>query len=406
MPCTGTRHRAATTDRNADVVTSDERIGVWLIGARGSVATTAIVGARLIASGLAADDGMVTQSPDFDGCGLPPVTDLVFGGHDLATTPLVKRAEALAGERVLPAQGLAALVDDLEAVDTRIRPGIDEAEAALGWAPIERLRDDLERFRADQRVDRLVVVNVSSVEALAAPHPAHGDLDALEEALHRSVQPLSPVGVYAMAAYLAGAAFVDFTPSTATRIPALTELAEQEGVCFAGRDGKTGETLLRSVLAPMFAQRGLTVRSWAGTNLLGGGDGRSLAEPARSEGKLATKGGILAESLGYAVDAPLHIDYVADMGEWKTAWDHISFTGFLATPMTMQFTWQGCDSALASPLVLDLSRLAALALRRGVTGPVPELGFFFKDPLGEREHSLSRQYDRLVAWAAGATTDA
>jgi myo-inositol-1-phosphate synthase len=385
------------------VETSSERVGVWLIGARGSVATTAMVGARLVAHGLATADGMVTSGRDFAGTGLPPVADLVFGGHDVAEIPLVKRADALAGERVVPAHGLAAIGDDLEAIDRRIRPGIDVSDRAAGaTTSLDRVRADLERFRAEEQLDHLVVVNVSSVEAAPAPHPAHTDLVALEAALAAGDCPLPNSGIYALAAFLVDAAFVDFTPSTATRLPALGALAVREGRCYAGRDGKTGETLLRSVLAPMFAQRGLTVRSWAGTNLLGGGDGRSLAEPERSAGKMATKGGILAETLGYPVDAPLHIDFVADMGEWKTAWDHVSFTGFLGTAMAMQFTWQGCDSALAAPLVLDLCRLTTLALRRGVRGPIEDLGFFFKDPLGTPEHALTRQYDRLVAWAAPA----
>jgi myo-inositol-1-phosphate synthase len=142
------------------------------------------------------------------------------------------------------------------------------------------------------------------------------------------------------------------------------------------------------------------VRSWAGTNLLGGGDGATLAEPHAVLSKTRSKARGLQAALGYQIDAPLHIDNVPDMGEWKTAWDHIAFEGFLGTRMTMQFTWQGCDSALAAPLVLDLARLTARAHERGVSGPLGALGFFFKDPAGSDEHRLPQQWDRLVGFAA------
>jgi myo-inositol-1-phosphate synthase len=106
--------------------------------------------------------------------------------------------------------------------------------------------------------------------------------------------------------------------------------------------------------------------------------------------------------LGQPVVEPLHIDYVPDLGDWKTAWDHVSFEGFLGVRMSLQFTWQGCDSALAAPLVLDLARLAARAHELGAVGPLGELGFFFKDPVATQEHRLEAQFDALCGWAARA----
>jgi myo-inositol-1-phosphate synthase len=141
------------------------------------------------------------------------------------------------------------------------------------------------------------------------------------------------------------------------------------------------------------------VRSWSGANLLGGGDGAALAEPERMRSKLETKGAALEAILGYPVEAPLTIDYVADHGEWKTAWDHIGFEGFLGTRMRMQFTWEGCDSALAAPLIIDLARLVARAHASGQRGVLPTLGFFFKDPLGG-EQRLDRQFTALCDWAS------
>jgi myo-inositol-1-phosphate synthase len=148
----------------------------------------------------------------------------------------------------------------------------------------------------------------------------------------------------------------------------------------------------------MFTARALRVRSWSGTNLLGGGDGANLADPVRARGKLDSKARGLAALLGEDVTAPLHIDNVPDLGERKVAWDYVSFEGFLGTRMNLQFTWDGYDSALAAPLVLDLARLVAGAHKAGETGPLGALGFFFKDPLGSTEHRLAEQARALSDW--------
>jgi myo-inositol-1-phosphate synthase len=210
---------------------------------------------------------------------------------------------------------------------------------------------------------------------------------------------LPPSSLYAAAALRAGCAYVNFTPSTGLHHPSLRRQAESFGLPFAGRDGKTGQTLLRSVLGPMFTQRALTVRAWSGTNLLGGGDGASLADPSAAAAKNAGKERVLADTLGTTPEGEVHIDDVPALGDWKTAWDHIAFDGFLGTRMTLQTTWQGCDSTLAAPLILDLARLLTRAHEAGLTGPLTELDFYFKDPLGEGPSALGEQYAALTAFA-------
>jgi myo-inositol-1-phosphate synthase len=264
-----------------------------------------------------------------------------------------------------------------------------------------RLEHDLREFREREACERVVVVNLSSTEPPLAPSPAHASLDVLETAIRGATPVLSTSSLYAYAALRAGCSFVDFTPGAGARLPALGELAERQRLPWAGSDGKTGETLVKSALAPLFAVRNLRVRSWAGTNLLGGGDGATLADERAAASKAVSKARVLGEVLGYEVDAPLHIDYVPDLGDWKTAWDHISFEGFLGLRMNMQFTWNGCDSALAAPLVLDLARLLAQAHGAGRSGPQAPLAFFFKDPVGTGEHRLAAQFESLVAWAQG-----
>lgn len=384
------------TDRTTG---TSPRVGVWLVGARGSVATTVVAGTAAIAADLAPATGCVTESPVFRDASLPALADLVFGGHDIVGVPLPARAGHLADAGVLPARVVAAVRPALEAADREIRDG-SPRQGEPQYTTARRLAADIADFRDRHGLEQVVVVNVSSTEALPEPDPAFLDLADLDKALATSTTLLPPSSLYAYAAFHAGCAYVNFTPSAGAALPALEELARLRGVPHAGRDGKTGETLVKSALAPMFAQRALRVRSWSGTNLLGGGDGATLADPAAARSKTESKQRALEETVGHAVEGQVHIDNVPEMGEWKTAWDHISFEGFLGVCMSLQFTWQGCDSALAAPLVLDLVRFAALARRRGESGALPALGFFFKDPVASTEHNLTLQHGQLAAWAA------
>jgi myo-inositol-1-phosphate synthase len=384
---------------------ADARTGVWLVGARGSVATTAIVGLLALRARLVEPVGCVTEHPPLSDVALPGWSDLVVAGHDIVDTPLDKRAELLADGGVLPHRLLAAVHDGLRSIDDEIRPGYHPAShRGPQRGAAQRLIEDLRAFQDRHNLARTVVVNVSSTEPPVPDLAEHADLDALEAALDEpAAAVLPPSALSAYAALQAGCGFVDFTPSAGARLPALITLAHGRGLPLAGSDGKTGETLVKSALAPMFSSRALRVRSWAGTNLLGGGDGATLGDPVYASSKLESKARGMAALLGDGVTAPLHIDNVPDLGDWKTAWDHISFTGFLGVRMTMQFTWTGCDSALAAPLVLDLARLTAAGHAAGHRGPLPELAFFFKDPMaGESPvpHGLAEQATSLHSWAA------
>ncbi|MFI9328682.1 inositol-3-phosphate synthase [Kitasatospora sp. NPDC052868] len=377
------------------------RTGLWLIGARGSVATTAVCGLAAFRAGLVPATGCVSERLELDEAAFPGWSDLVTGGHDIVHTPLAKRAEDLADAGVLPGWLPAAVAEDLQAADREIRPGYDPTDDTGSQAEaVGRLASDIEDFRRSRNLERVVVVNVSSTEPPVTALPEHTDPAALARALAEPGRRVLPAGALAAyAAFSAGCPYVDFTPSPGLRIPAVTEPADRRGLPYAGCDGKTGETLLRSALAPMFLARGLSVRSWSGTNLLGGGDGANLGRDGRAEGKLAAKTRGLAALIGTEATAPLHIDHVPDLGERKVAWDYVSFEGFLGARMSLQLTWDGYDSALAAPLVLDLARLVAGAHRAGESGPLGALAFFFKDPLGSDEHRLAQQEQQLAAWA-------
>ncbi|WP_433529426.1 inositol-3-phosphate synthase [Micromonospora sp. CA-263727] len=372
------------------------RTGVWLVGARGSVATTSIVGALALRAGLTGPTGCVTELPDVRSPALPAFADLIFGGHDVVATPLAKRAEALATAGVVPARLVAALPEELAAVERDLRPAPTGGSQADRAAAMVR---DLTEFRERHGLARVVVVNVAATEPAPRRHPAHADPAALRAALSGPDEVLPPSSLYGYAAVTAGCPYVDFTPSTGLRLPALTALADAHRVPYAGHDGKTGETLLKSVLAPMFAMRHLTVRSWSGLNLLGGGDGATLADPAANAAKVRSKQRVLGETLGYLPQGDTRIDYVEEMGDFKTAWDLVNVAGFLGTGVRLEFTWHGCDSALAAPLVLDLARLTAAAHAAGHTGPLADLAFFFKDPLDCTTGSLADQWTRLCGFA-------
>ncbi|MDH6213203.1 inositol-3-phosphate synthase [Streptomyces pseudovenezuelae] len=361
---------------------SSPLVGVWLIGARGSVATTVVAGCAAMTAGLHPPTGLVTETPAFADSGLPPLASLVFGGHDTVDCPLPKRAEALAAGGVLPPGLPTAVAAELAAADREIRPGGPATgDTRTEQELIEAFAADIEDFVQRRGLARTVVVNVASTEPSAVG------------------RALPPSSLYAAAALRAGCPYANFTPSTGLHHPALAESAEASGLPYAGRDGKTGQTLLRSVLGPMFTQRALTVRAWSGANLLGGGDGAALADPAAAAAKNAGKERVLADTLGTTPEGEVHIDDVPALGDWKTAWDHIAFDGFLGTRMILQTIWQGCDSALAAPLVLDLARLTVRAQEAGLSGPLGELGFFFKDPVGEGPAGLGEQYEALVGFA-------
>jgi myo-inositol-1-phosphate synthase len=155
------------------------------------------------------------------------------------------------------------------------------------------------------------------------------------------------------------------------------------------------------VLAPMFALRNWRILSWVGHNIFGNRDGLVLDDPANKESKIRTKDQVLSKILGYAPQTHVSIEYIESLDDWKTAWDHIHFRGFLGVKMMMQFTWQGCDSILAGPLVIDLARLALLAQRRGQVGVLKHLACFFKSPMGVDEHDFFRQFSMLEEYVAG-----
>jgi len=155
----------------------------------------------------------------------------------------------------------------------------------------------------------------------------------------------------------------------------------------------------------MFALRNWRILSWVGHNIFGNRDGQVLDDPANKASKIRTKDQVISKIVGYKPQTHVSIEYIESLDDWKTAWNHIHFQGFLGVKMMMQFTWQGCDSVLAGPLVIDLARLALLAQRRGERGVRPHLACFFKNPMGVDEHDFFKQFALLEAYAHASAAD-
>jgi myo-inositol-1-phosphate synthase len=375
------------------------------------------MGLAAMARGLADRTGLVTDLPPFRDLPLPEPSDFVIGGHEIRHTSFEESAlEFRQTSGVFDPSWIVASKEELAAASRRVRPGprlglsptvarlANWPEAEPAQTPreaVDRIGKDLASFVAGESVDHLIVLNVASTEPPFPPAGVHKDWDLLKSRLPRSGPDTLPSSsLYAMAAFEGGHTFINFTPSLGASIPALTQLAGETGSLYAGKDGKTGETLMKTVLAPMFAHRNLRVLSWVGHNIFGNRDGLVLDDPTNKTSKVQTKDRVITEILGYKPTSLVSIEYVPDMGDWKTAWDHVHFQGFLGTRMTLQFTWQGCDSLLAAPLAIDLVRLADLEKQRGARGLMKHLACFFKSPEGVEENDFFKQFDRLMSHCA------
>jgi myo-inositol-1-phosphate synthase len=399
-----------------------KRIGAWLIGALGSISTTLIVGTLALRKGLTQPMGMITTTSAFSSLGLAGLDAIEFGGCDIrcGCPPDVVRRILSQTQDIDPTQSLE-IEREFDQIIKNIGQGTarncGDAIEQLAAAPqsvrslrkeVSQIRESLRQFKEQRSLATVVVVNLASTEPPLRLRNCHQDLKAFESCLDRNdTQAVKASTIYAYAAVLEGCPYINFTPSNGALIPAIIELAERSHVPIMGNDGKTGETLVKSALAPMFTCRNLEVLSWEGFNILGNMDGSILEHAANRESKIKTKDQVLGNILGYAPHSRVHIDYVPSLDDQKTAWDFIHFKGFLGVKMSLQFIWQGYDSILAAPLILDLVRLAEYACRRGEGGLMPQLASFFKAPLGVDEYRLSEQHKMLLdyVWRAERRED-
>jgi myo-inositol-1-phosphate synthase len=389
---------------------SERRVGIWFVGALGGVASTAALGIAALARGLVDTTSLVTATPLFERLPLAAFAQLVVGGHDIRRGSYgqsVRELRQRAG--VFEEHVIQATAGELERWSAHVRPGTvlgagstigklvelpEVHRVATPREAVERIGADLVSFRKQQRLDSVIVANVASTEPPVELDDRFGTIGRFQSALDsRAAIPAS--ALYAWAALDLGIPYVNFTPSLGASFPAALELAQERRTVTCGKDGKTGETLMKTVLAPMFALRNFRILSWVGHNIFGNRDGVVLDDPANKASKVLSKDQVVSSIVGYKPQTHVSIEYIESLDDWKTAWDHIHFKGFLNTKMILQFLWQGCDSLLAAPLLLDILRLTDFAQRRGATGVLSHLACFFKSPMGTDEHDFFKQMRML-----------
>jgi myo-inositol-1-phosphate synthase len=416
-----------------------DRLAVLLPGL-GAVATTAIAGVEAVKRGLGQPIGSLTQLGHLveedgsfgprvaDALPLPALGDLVFGGWD----PIPDDAyEAARRANVLDRHLLDKLQEPLRAVrpmpavfDTSWVRRLDGPNVKKGSkkAMAEALCDDIRAFLAANRCARGVMVWTGSTEVYAESGPAHASLAAFEAALEKSDPTIAPSMIYAYAAMKTGLAYLNGAPNLSADVPALRELALREGIPTGGKDFKTGQTLMKTTIAPMLRARLLGLEGWFSTNILGNRDGEVLDDAASFKTKEVSKLGVLDQILDahrhpelYGdIDHKVTIHYYPPRGDNKEGWDAIDLKGWLGYGMAIKVNFQCRDSILAAPLVVDLALLGDLARRAGEEGPQEWLSFFFKSPvtapgraavhdLFQQQANVHRQLRRYAAHAAART---
>jgi len=387
-----------------------DKLGVAVVGLGGAVATTALAGIELIKAGSNDLSGLPLADRDIEG--MTAYRDLEFGGWDLSgddlgtcatrhgvigEAELSNGAGALSAMKAWPAVGSAAHCANIDG-NNRMADGHRQA--------VDQIRSDLDRFREERGLDRVMVLNLASTEKNPdAEAHSLASIDAFERGLDNNDPNISPAMLYAYAAIGSDTPYANFTPSVAADVAPLSQMAAERGVPIAGKDGKTGQTFMKTVIAPALKQRSLHVDGWFSTNILGNSDGLALDDPKSLESKLGTKGSVLDDILGYKVeDHIIMIHYYRPRGDDKEAWDNIDMTGFLGQKMQLKLNFLCKDSILAAPLAIEIARCLDLAAKRGQGGVREELSLFFKLPQTAKGtapvHAFDKQQAMLDDWLA------
>ena len=385
-------------------------LGIAIIGMGGAVATTAIAGTLLIKNGLQDKTGLPLAQ--FKELGLMDYGSLKFNGWDIFDDNLYESAKKHA---VLNKEQLEAIKGDLEKItpwkaisNKSFCSGVTDNKGSS--CPLREqvkiIQDNLKAFSSEIGAD-VVVINLASTEhAVDISDGIFQTITAFEKALDDDSDKVSPAMVYAYAAIDMGVPYANFTPSMAVDIPALIAFAKERSVPIAGKDGKTGQTFVKTVVAPSLKARALHVDGWFSTNILGNRDGQALDKPESLKSKINTKGSVLDACLDYKVDNHIvHIHYYKPRGDDKEAWDNIDVSGFLGHKMQLKINFLCKDSILAAPLVIEIARCLNLASNRNEGGPLEVLGVFFKAPITHDgrvpEHRFYEQQQILEDWLHG-----
>jgi len=416
-----------STGKPIDIRPATGKLGI-LVPGMGAVATTFMAGVEAIRKGISKPIGSLTQmgtirlgkrtegrSPAIkDFVPLAKLDDIVFGGWDLFPDDAYQAA-AKAG--VLSKEHLAQLKDFLSTIKpmpavfaqeyvkkltaTHAKKGKNKADLAA------QVMDDIKEFKKKNNCDRLVMVWCGSTEVYRSAAPCHATLAAFEKGLEASDPEIAPSQIYAYAALKLGIPYANGAPNLTVDTPALMELAKQNNVPVGGKDFKTGQTLMKTILAPGFKARLLGVEGWYSTNILGNRDGEVLDDPESFKSKEVSKLGSLEHILQPHLYPDLYgemhhvvrINYYPPRGDNKEGWDNIDIFGWMGYPMQIKIDFLCRDSILAAPIVLDLALFMDLAQRCGMAGIQEWLSFYWKSPQSAPglypEHDLFIQLMKL-----------
>jgi myo-inositol-1-phosphate synthase len=419
------------------IAPAEGRLGVLCVGL-GAVASTFIAGVENARRGRGRPIGSLTQMATIrlgkrtekrmplirDFVPLARLEDLVFGAWDPipddAYEACLKCGVLDRHEHVEPIADFLKSIRPMPAVfdqhyvkrlqGANVKRGKNKRELA------EQLRQDIRDFKASHRLDRMVLVWCASTEIFITPGPAHQSLAAFEQAMEANDPSIAPSMLYAFAALMEGVPFANGAPNLTCDIPAMESLATKRRVAIGGKDFKTGQTMVKTVLSPMFKARMLGVAGWYSTNILGNRDGEVLDDPESFKTKEESKLGVLEYILQPELYPELYgriyhkvrINYYPPRGDNKEGWDNVDIFGWLGYPMQIKVDFLCRDSILAAPLVLDLALFFDLAQRAGMVGVQEWLSFYFKSPQVAPglypEHDLFIQQTKLkntLRWLMG-----
>jgi myo-inositol-1-phosphate synthase len=412
----------------ASVSPAKGKLGILIVGMDGAVATTFMGGVFAVRKGLARPIGSLTQLGTIrlgkrtenrfplirDFVPLANLKDIVFGGWDIRNeTPYDGALRA----KVLDAEHRDAIKKELESLHpmrgvfdqyyvkrlkgTYVKKGKTKYDLA------EQLRDDIRSFKRREKTDRLVMIWCGSTEIYLEPAPVHETIKKFEEGLKKNSKDISPSMIYAYAALMEGVPFANGAPHLCVDTPALTRLAMDRNVPIMGKDFKTGQTLMKTVIAPMLKARMLGLKGWFSTNILGNLDGEVLDDPESFRSKEVSKLGVLEYILQPDLYPDLYkdyyhkvrINYYPPRGDNKEGWDNIDIFGWLGYPMQIKVDFLCRDSILAAPIALDIVLFLDLAQRSGMKGIQEWMSFYFKTPMHAPglypEHDLFIQMMKL-----------
>lgn len=395
-------------EKGVEIAEAKGKLGILLVGL-GAVSTTFVAGVEAIRKGIAEPIGSLTQmgtirlgkrtdnnSPKIkDFVPLADLNDVVFGAWDIFTDTAY---EAALNAGVLEKDLINSLSEELSSLKPmkavfeqnyvkrisgeNVKTGKNKMELA------EQLIEEIAQFKEEKGCDRLVIVWAASTEIFLEPSEIHETVEAFEKAMYDNDERIAPSMIYAYAAIKSGVPFANGAPNLTVDIPAITKLAEDHGVPICGKDFKTGQTLMKTILAPGLKSRMLGLEGWYSTNILGNRDGEVLDDPANFKTKEESKLSVLEHILQPDVYPSLYdgfshvvrINYYPPRGDNKEGWDAIDIFGWLGYKMQIKVNFLCRDSILAAPLVLDLALFMDLAKRAKMKGVQEWLSFYFKAP--------------------------